>query len=378
MPHRPEWIGMQEAPVPVPELLLQFLEQTLEYAVVVLDPQGTVTGWLGAAERIFGYKRSEIVGCPVSRLFRADDVAKGFDRQELAMAATSGRTTDDRWHVRSDGMEVWISGGVEAVRMPGGELGGFVKIARDRSDLRGQIDTLANELAAAHGQAQRSKAFLRTLGHELRNPLAPLQMAAHIIRRTTDRVAIERSVDTILAQVATIARLADDLMEATRMDSGQAKLQLQRIDLRTLAQQVSDSFQQLAAEKSLSIEVVQPPSPLFVHADAPRLQQVLLNLLSNALKYTPPAGRVWVKTTQEGQDVLLRVEDTGMGIPPDVLPRIFDLFTREAAAIDNDPHGLGIGLAMVRQIVSLHGGSVQARSPGRGRGTEFTVRLPVA
>lgn len=369
---------MQEASVPVPELLLQFLEQTLEYAVVVLDRDGTITGWLGAAERIFGYKRSEIVGTSISRLFTADDVAKGFDRQELALASASGRTTDDRWHVRSDGMEVWISGGVEAVRMSDGSLAGFVKIARDRSDLRGRIESLANELAAAHGQAQRSKAFLRTLGHELRNPLAPLQMAAHIIRRTTDRGAIERSVDTILSQVATIARLADDLMEATRMDSGQARLQLQRIDLRALVQQVSDSFQALAAEKSLSVEVVQPQSPLFVNADAPRLQQVLLNLLSNALKYTPPAGRVWVKTTQEGNEVLLRVEDTGMGIPPDVLPRIFDLFTRDASAVDSDPHGLGIGLAMVRQIVSLHGGSVQARSSGRGRGTEFTVRLPVA
>jgi PAS domain S-box-containing protein len=369
---------MEEPRVPVPELLLQFLEQTLEYAVVVLDVDGTVIGWLGAAERVFGYKRDEIVGSPVAKLFTAEDVAKGLHQQELAIALASGRTTDDRWHLRGDGTAIWVSGGVEAVRLPGGQLGGFVKIARDRTDLRGRIDSLANELAAAHGQAQRAKAFLRTLGHELRNPLAPLQMAAQIIRRTSERAVVERSVDTILSQTATIARLADDLMEATRMDSGQARLQLQRLDLRELVQQASDSFRALAAEKNLFVEVVQPPSPLFVNGDAARLQQVLLNLLSNALKYTPAGGRVWVKTTQEGNEVLLRVEDTGIGIAPEVLPRIFDLFTRDTAAVENDPHGLGIGLAMVRQITSLHGGSVQARSPGRDRGSEFTVRLPVA
>jgi PAS domain S-box-containing protein len=367
---------MEEAPDATPELLLQFLDQTLEYAVVVLDPQGTVTGWLGAAERVFGYRREEIVGSPVGRLFTADDAAKGFDRQELAIALATGRSTDDRWHLRSDGTAVWVTGAVEAVRTRGGELAGFVKIARDRTDLRAQLDSLSNEIVGAQAQVRHTKAFLRTLGHELRNPLAPLQMAAQIIRRADDRAMIERSVDTILGQTATIARLADDLMEATRLDSGHARLHMHPLDLRLLVQQASDSFQALAAERRLSLDVVQPDSPLVVNADGPRLQQVLLNLVSNALKYTPAGGRVWLKTTQEGSDVVLRIEDTGIGIPPEMLPWIFDLFTREATAVDTDPQGLGIGLAMVRQIVSLHGGSAQARSPGRGRGTEFTVRLP--
>jgi two-component system CheB/CheR fusion protein len=367
---------MQEPAGPPPELLLQFLRQTLEYAVVVLDPDGTIVGWLGAAKRVFGYRREEIIGSPIARLFTAQDIAMGLDRQELAIASAAGRSMDDRWHLRSDGTAIWISGSVEAIRRPDGQLAGFVKIGRDRTDLRSQLDSLANEVAAAHADAQRTKTFLRTLGHELRNPLSPLQMAAHVIQRTSERAVVERAVDTILAQTATISRLADDLMEATRLDSGQTRLRLARVDLRVLAQQAADSFQALAAEKGLAIDVVQPASPLVVDADVPRLQQVLLNLLSNALKYTPPGGRVWLKSTQEGSEVLLRVEDTGIGIAPDVLPRIFDLFTREATAVESDPHGLGIGLAMVRQIVSLHGGSVQARSPGRDRGTEFTIRLP--
>jgi PAS domain S-box-containing protein len=361
-----------------PALLLEFLAQTLEYSVVVVSPEGVITAWLGAAERVFGYKGEEVIGTPVARLFTAGDTAKGFDLQELAIAAAAGRSTDDRWHMRRDGTPVWITGTLEAIRTPAGAIAGFVKIGRDRTDLRGQLDSLANEIAAAQAQAQRAKAFLRTLGHEMRNPLGPLQMAAHIIQRASDRAMIERAVETILAQTATLRRLADDLMDATRLDAGQARLQLQPLDLRDLVRQASDSFQALAAEKGLAVDVVQPVSALVVNADRPRLQQVLLNLLSNALKYTPAGGHVWLKTTQEGNQVVLRVEDTGIGIPPDVLPRIFDLFTRETSAVESDPHGLGIGLAMVRQIVSLHGGSVQARSPGRGRGTEFTVRLPAA
>jgi PAS domain S-box-containing protein len=369
---------MSETRTPISELLVHYLEQTLEYAVVVLDPQGTIIGWLGASERVLGYTREDILGSPVGRLFVSEDAARGFDQQELAIARATGRSSDDRWHVRSDGSQVWITGAVEAVHDADGGLAGFVKIGRDRTDLRTQLDSLMNEIAAANLQVHRTKAFLGTLGHELRNPLAPLQMAAHIMKRASESETVHRAADTILSQTATISRLADDLMEATRLDSGQARLQLQRVDLREIAEQAGDSFQALAAEKELSVEVVQSAAPLLVNADVGRLQQVLLNLLSNALKYTPPGGCVWVKTTQEDNEVVLRVEDTGMGIPAEVLPRIFDLFTREPRAVDNDPHGLGIGLAMVRQIVSLHGGSVQARSAGHGWGSEFIVRLPAA
>jgi PAS domain S-box-containing protein len=369
---------MHESRLSITDLLVQYLEQTLEYAVVVLDPRGTIIGWLGASERVFGYTREDIVGSPIGRLFTSEDAARGFDAQELAIARATGRSIDDRWHLRKDGTAVWITGSVEAVQGADGRLAGFVKIGRDRTDMRTQLNSLANEIAGAHAQVQRTKAFLRTLGHELRNPLAPLQMAAHVIMRASEAPVVHRAADTILAQTGTIARLADDLMEATRMDSGQARLQLQRVDLREVAQQASDSFQALAADKRLSVEVVQSAAPLIVNADVNRLQQVLLNLVSNALKYTPPGGRVWIKTTQETDEVVLRIEDTGIGIPAEVLPRIFDLFTRDVAAVENDPHGLGIGLAMVRQIVSLHGGSVQARSAGHGHGSEFTVRLPAA
>jgi PAS domain S-box-containing protein len=359
-------------------LLFRSLQQTREYAVVVLDPQGLIADWLGAAERVFGYARSEIVGSPVSRLFTPEDTQRGFDRQELAIARGAGRAIDDRWHLRKDGSAVWVTGTVDAIRDEAGELLGFVKIARDRSDLRTQIDSLANELAACKAHTERTQAFLRTLGHELRNPLAPLQMSAQIIARLSDAPQVHHALETIEAQVGALRRLADDLMEVTRMEAGQVELRWAALDLRELVRQAAAGFEPLAAGQRLALVVMQPDVPMPVRVDAERMQQVLLNLLSNALKYTPAGGRIWVQTTQEGHEVVLRVEDTGMGIAPEVLPRIFELFTREAAAVERDPGGLGIGLAMVRQIVSLHGGSVQARSAGRGEGTAFTVRLPAA
>lgn len=368
---------MQAPPIPAEELLLRSLSQTHEYAVIVLDPHGAISSWLGAAERVFGYAAGEVVGRPCGILFTPDERARGFDREEIEIALAAGRSNDDRWHVRKDGMAIWVTGTVEPIWV-GGQLAGFVKVCRDRTDLRSQLDSLANEVAAAQAQIHGIKAFIRTLGHELRNPLSPVQMAAQIILDTSDRAKIARAAQTILTQTKTLQRLADDLMEATRLETGSTRLRLALVDLRTLVQQAAEGFQELAAQRQLAIDVVQSHSPLRINADAPRLQQVLLNLMSNALKYTPPGGTVWLKSTQEAGEVVLRVQDTGIGIPPEVLPKIFDLFTRDAAAVETDPAGLGIGLAMVRNIVRLHGGSVQARSAGRGRGSEFTVRLPAA
>lgn len=370
--------GRMEAPIiPAAELLLRSLEQTQEYAVIVLDPRGVITSWLGAANRVFGYAADEVIGCPCAILFTPEERARGFDREEMEIALAAGRSNDDRWHVRKDGIAIWVTGTLESIWI-GGRPAGFVKVCRDRTDLRGQLDSLTNEVAAAQAQVHGIKAFVRTLGHELRNPLSPVQMAAHIILETGDRAKVERAAQTILTQTKTLQRLADDLMEATRLETGGARVRLALVDLRPLVQEAAEGFQELAARRQLTIDVVQSHSPLRVNADAPRLQQVLLNLISNALKYTPPGGTVWLKSTQEAGEVVLRVEDTGMGIPPEVLPKIFDLFTRDAAAVETDPAGLGIGLAMVRNIVRLHGGSVQARSAGRGRGSEFTVRLPAA
>jgi signal transduction histidine kinase len=184
-------------------------------------------------------------------------------------------------------------------------------------------------------------------------------------------------VGIIQSQVGALKRLAEDLMEVSRLEGGKVGLALAPVDLREVALRTVTALQPQARGKGVALECILPAGSLPVRLDEDRFQQVMLNLVGNAIKYTPAGGSVWLKPTQEGDEVLLRVEDTGIGIEPAMLPRIFDLFSREQAAQQVDPGGLGIGLAVVREVVQLHGGSVQARSGGPGKGSEFTVRLPL-
>jgi PAS domain S-box-containing protein len=359
------------------QLILQgLLEQTREYAVIVLDTEGVIRAWLGASEQIFGFSSDEAAGRPAADLFIAADREKGFDQLELSIARAKGHAEDDRWHLRKDGSRVWVSGHLEAVRDAGGALAGFVKVLRDRTDLRLHVDTLEARLAESRQAAERIRSFLRTLGHELRNPLAPLQNAAAIVQRTNSDPRADKAVDIMLAQLQVLNRLADELMEVARLEAGQVRLKLERQDLRKLLAETHEGFRATAAARGLNLVLMVPKGPLWVGLDKPKLQQAVSNLVSNAIKYTPAGGKVWLRATQEGGDVVLRVEDTGVGIPPELLPRLFDLFSRGASATAVEPGGMGLGLAVVRELVELHGGDVQARSSGPGKGSEFTVRLP--
>lgn len=359
-------------------LLKLYLEQTPDHAVICLGADGTIVGWLGAAQEIFGYTQAEAVGQPGSLIFTASDRKKGFDQYELAVARQNSRSDDDRWHVRKDGTHIWVSGSVNAIKTASGELLGYVKVVRDKTDLRSHIQALENESQALKEAQQRADLFMSTLGHELRNPLAPLQSSAHIIKRVSADPQVQRAVQVIDRQIGVLSRLTHDLMEVSRVVAGKLQLTLRRVDVRQVLADAVYSMRQTAVDRGIELESLLPDSPLEVQLDAERFERVVLNLLSNALKYTPRGGTVWVKATQEGSEVLLRVEDTGQGIAPEVLPRIFDLFTQEQRNADQVPTGLGIGLSIVKELVELHGGKVQARSAGAGKGAEFTVRLPAA
>ncbi len=254
------------------------------------------------------------------------------------------------------------------MRGEGGELIGFVKVMRDRTDLRTQLETLEGVIATHKESRERTHQFLKTLGHELRNPLAPLSTATHIIRRLAPDARVDGALQIIARQVAALTRLADDLMDVTRLETGKVATRMQRMDLCRFLQEAVGSLQETAAARQLSA--------LEVDMDESLMQRLVLNLLGNAIKYTPDGGTIWVKVVQEGTEIVFRVEDTGIGISPEMLPRIFELFTQERPGSDLVPGGLGVGLAMVREIAELHGGSVQARSAGEGHGAEFTVRLP--
>jgi PAS domain S-box-containing protein len=350
-------------------LLRLLLEQGKDHALILLDPKGVVVAWLAGAETVFGFTAAEMVGQPVSRLFTPEDLARGAHEHELEVAGADGRAEDDRWQVRKDGTRIWANGVLTPLRGPSGGLAGFAKVLRDRTDVKAQID--------AHARAdQRQRVFLGTLAHELRNPLGPLANAAQLIRQGQG-AAVEAPVRMIERQVEFIRRLVDDLMDFTRVSAGKVRLRLQAVGLEDVLTRAADCCRPEAERRRQEFRIILLPTPTVVEADPDRLQQVVVNLLTNAIKYTPEGGGVWLKATVEGDEAVVRVEDTGVGIGPDMLPRIFDLFTQEEESLDRSQGGLGLGLPLVRELVALHGGTVQVRSEGRGKGSEFTVRLPL-
>lgn len=361
------------------QLLALLVEQTKEYAIILLDVNGQVIGWNTGAAYMFGIARDDAIGQPASLIFTAQDIARGTPLQEIAAAEADTAAEDDRWLARSDGSRFWAAGVMIPLHDEQGRLAGFGKILRNRTDLREQIDTLRNQADASNAMVVRKDIFLTTLSHELRNPLAPLLHATEIIRRKMAAgAAIDDTLGIIDRQVASLVRLVDDLLDLSRVSAGRMALQKERVTLQDIVDRAVESASTLVREQRQQLDVLLPPGPMRVDADAARLGQVFVNLINNAAKFTPPGGRIWVKGGTEGDEAVVHVEDNGAGITHDMLPRIFDLFTQAESTLAQSRGGLGVGLALVKDIVTLHGGSVQVSSAGAGKGSKFSVRLPLA
>jgi PAS domain S-box-containing protein len=241
----------------------------------------------------------------------------------------------------------------------------------------------ASEVALADLHRRKDE-FLAMLSHELRSPLAPILNAALLLRLHSDRnrlqgienPVVQQCAGIIEHQVGQLARIVDDLLEVSRITTGRIQLRQERIAVGALVEHAVATVRSLINQRKHELTVSLPTQAIWVDADAARLEQVVVNLLTNAGKYTDPGGHIWVTLQQEGDAAVLRVRDTGVGIAPEVLPRIFDLFTQAARALDRSQGGLGIGLALVQRLVEMHGGTVEASSV-LGQGSEFVVRLPV-
>jgi CheY-like chemotaxis protein/nitrogen-specific signal transduction histidine kinase len=248
---------------------------------------------------------------------------------------------------------------------------------------------------------RRKDEFLATLAHELRNPLAPIRNALAILRLAgEDRARFDEARAMMERQLSQMVRLIDDLLDISRITRGKVTLRKQRVGLAEVVRSAVESSRPLLDAAGHALTVTLPPRPVVLDADPTRLAQVLLNLLNNAAKYTPPGGRVWLTASVVASDQWLvaredkapaplatshqslttleiRVRDTGVGIPAEMLPRVFDMFTQVDRSLERAQGGLGIGLSLVRGLVELHGGTVEAHSAGAGRGSEFVVRLPL-
>ena len=359
------------------QLIGRWLDQAIDHAVVLLDARGIVIGWLAGAETILGFTAAEAMDRHIAFIFTEEDRSKGFPDHEMRVAARDSHAEDSRWHVRRDGTRIWVTGTLTAIRSPDGEVLGFMKLMRDMTDHREHFERFENEVAELGEARDRTRVFLKTLGHELRNPLGVMSNTHHILKRLVTDERAGKVVDQLGRQLGVLRRLADDLMDVSRLELGKMSLERRRVDLRVLLQEAVQAVHETAAQKAHHIELLLPPAELPVDADPPRIQQVVLNLLGNAIKYTPAGGSIWVQATQEGDECVCRVRDSGIGIQPELLPKIFELFTQAPEGHDLAGGGIGVGLALVRQLVELHGGTVQAKSPGVGKGSEFVVRLPV-
>jgi signal transduction histidine kinase/CheY-like chemotaxis protein len=256
-------------------------------------------------------------------------------------------------------------------------IGTFVTAARTALRERDRQYELRRLLAQLHDADRRKDVFLATLAHELRNPLAPIRNASELFRRAAvEEPALGRAADIVSRQVALLVRLVDDLLDVSRITQGKVQLKRQRYDVRESVNQAVETVGPLLQGKRQRLSLRLPAAPLVVNADPARVTQVVGNLLNNAAKYTPEGRRIWLSARRAGRLAIVRVRDDGVGIAPDILPSIFDLFTQGDDSLDRRQGGLGIGLTLVRSIVEMHGGRVRGRSRGRDRGSCFAFCLP--
>jgi PAS domain S-box-containing protein len=342
-----------------------------DHSIFMMDPDGIITTWNVEAEKIIGYQEAEILGRNFSVIFTEEDLRAGKPKEELRLAREDGRAEDERWHVRKDGSRFWALGIVTPMHDAGGKLTGFSKILRDMTDRKRAEEALQDA-------DRRKDVFLATLAHELRNPLAPIRNAVQILRQQGPPAPeAEWARGVIDRQMQLMTTLIDDLLDISRIALGKLELRTERVALATVVLGAVETSRPLIDRLGHELVISLPPDPIPLEADLTRLAQVFVNLLNNAAKYSERGGRIRLTAERQGSDAVVSITDTGIGIPADKLPHVFEMYTQVDRALDRSEGGLGIGLALVRQLVAMHGGSIEARSDGPGRGSEFVVRLPI-
>ncbi|MCO6431447.1 MAG: PAS domain S-box protein [Deltaproteobacteria bacterium] len=360
-------------------LLLLLAGVTKELVIIFLDKEGIITEWMGGAEEVFGYSRDEIIGQSMITLFSPEDLEKNIPQFEREVAAQGSEAEDDRWMLRKDGARFWAAGLLVPLSDSSGELLGFAKILRNRTDIKGLIEVLESQSESGKESSERKNLFISTLAHELRNPLGSIKSALQLL----DKVGAqnEQSIfarSTIGRQLDYLTRMVEDLMDVSRIEKGKVKLEKCIMPLNDVLKDAAQTCYPYISTGNHEFHLIMTNSEVYVEVDPARIKQVFVNLIHNATKFTAERGKIWVKLDIEGNSAMVRVEDTGHGIAPELLPLIFDLFTQAHDGQLSDGQGLGLGLSVVKNLVTMHGGSVSVKSDGIGKGSQFTVRLPLA
>lgn len=354
-----------------------FLEAAPD-AVVIIDGNGAIAQVNSQAEKLFGYGRAELVGRPLEMLmperYRGSHVAQTRAYTADPRPRSMGRGLN-LFGMRKDGSEFPIDVSISPLPLEREIL--LASTIRDMTShwrLEEELRQRTCELEEADRQKDN---FLSAIAHELRSPLTILSLAAQFLRQPqADPKLHEKTLNRLERQTAHMARLIEDLLDLTKVRCGTFTLHREVVDLRSVFVDAIDMAQPLIESREHHLEVVQFTEPLWVSADPARLIEVVSNLLNNAATYTPKGGCIWASAAKEGQAVTVRIRDNGVGIPKEMLSRVFELFARSDPAGASSA-GLGIGLALVRRLVELHGGTVEATSDGPAKGSEFVVRLPM-
>ena len=365
--------------------------------VVACDTQGRVTLMNAMAEQLTGWSAGTAVGQPCDEVVRLiSEKTREVAENPIAQALASGCPVGPSNHtllVAADHSERAIDDNAAPIRTSDGTTVGVVLVFRDvterrRSEAERQIaaadrERLLEAERIARGEAERASRvkdeFVAMVSHELRTPLNAILGWTQLMRTgRQDQALLERGLDIISRNTRAQAQLIADLLDISRIVSGKLRLETQSVDLRTLLDDAIEAVASDAEAKGIAINRLAHDTIGTVAGDAARLQQAIWNLLSNAIKFTPAGGRIEVSLTQEAETVEISVRDTGVGIRPDVLPQVFDRFHQADQSITRRFGGLGLGLSIVKHLVELHGGSVQAESPGEGEGATFVIRLPIA
>jgi two-component system CheB/CheR fusion protein len=361
------------------ELRSRFEEQSLlativassDDAIISKNLDGIITSWNLGAQHLYGYAAQEVIGKPVTILMAPDRHHEAFDI--LARIRRGERVEhQETERLRKDGSVVQVSLSVSPLHDAEGRIVGASKIARDITGRKRAEEALR--------EANRRKdEFLATLAHELRNPLAPIRNSLHLLEMSShSNPGVEYVREMMERQVHHMVRMVDDLMEVSRITRGKIELRREHIELDSVIRSAIETSQPLLEAGGHRLDVVLPSEPLILDADPVRLAQVFANLLNNAAKYTEHPGTIRLAAHREDGSVVISVVDGGIGIPAEMLPRVFEMFAQIDSARRRSQGGLGIGLTLVRDLVQMHGGSVAAHSQGSGTGSEFVVRLPLA
>ena len=343
--------------------------ETAHEGIWAIDAQGRITFVNQRMADLLGYAPAELMGRVHTDFMWEEDRPKGDVDLELRRLGLP-QVWDQRYR-RQDDSELWTAASGSALFDPDGKFIGALGMFADI--------TARKQAEAALREADRRKdEFLATLAHELRNPLAPIRTAIHLLRKEQDR---SPRIDSLAAmmerQVGHMVRLVDDLLDVSRVTSGKLLLQKDRVPVSSVVTNAVEAVRPLIKERGHTLSVTMPPAPIVLDLDLVRITQVISNLLNNAVKFTNPNGRIGVTVVRQPKEVVIVVSDTGVGLAPEDLPRIFDLFAQVDQSRGHSQGGLGIGLALSKRLVEMHGGTLDATSAGVGLGSEFLVRLPL-